>query len=136
MRPLSFVASLLQTPSPVSVTPTTSGLPGANLFQQLLNWLSQAALWGSLASLLIGAAIVGLPVEKAMQAQAAVAADRVRDSTVARIQQQLLALYAAAPPETLSYRVGVLAVHVVMPAPDEAHVQVWQVGTLFAPNAP
>jgi hypothetical protein len=60
MHPLLFIASLLQTPPPVSVTPTTSGLPGANLFQQLLNWLSQAALWGSLASLLIGAAIWGV----------------------------------------------------------------------------
>lgn len=41
----------------VDVTPSTAGLPGASLFQTMLNWLSQAALWGSLASLLIGAAI-------------------------------------------------------------------------------
>jgi hypothetical protein len=53
-------AVLYQAPSPVNVSPTTDGLPGANLFQELLNWLSQAALWGSLASLLVGAAIWGL----------------------------------------------------------------------------
>ena len=28
--------------------------------QQLLNWLSQVALWGSLASILAGAAVYGL----------------------------------------------------------------------------
>ena len=82
------------------------------------------------------AVIVGMPIDKAMQVQSAVATDRVRASTVARIQQQLLALYAAASPETLSYRVGVLAVHVVMTSRDEAHAEVWQVGTLFAPNLP
>jgi hypothetical protein len=47
-------------PTPVQVTPSTAGLPGASLFQNMLNWLSQAALWGALASLLIGAAIWGL----------------------------------------------------------------------------
>ena len=44
----------------VSVTPTSAGMPGAALMQQLLNWLSQVALWGSLASILGGAAIYGL----------------------------------------------------------------------------
>jgi hypothetical protein len=58
--PALLFAVLFQAPPPVSVSPTTNGLPGANLFQELLNWLSQAALWGSLASLLIGAAIWGL----------------------------------------------------------------------------
>jgi hypothetical protein len=47
-------------PPPVNVNPTTDGLPGAALFEKLLNWLSQGALWGSLASLLIGAGIWGL----------------------------------------------------------------------------
>lgn len=46
--------------APVQVSPSTAGLPGASLFQEMLNWLSQAALWGALASLLIGAAIWGL----------------------------------------------------------------------------
>src|SRR6266508_556830 len=52
-------ASPAQT-GPVTVSPSADGLPGASLFQTMLNWLSQAALWGSLASLLVGAAIWGL----------------------------------------------------------------------------
>lgn len=44
----------------VQVQPNADGMPGAALVQQLLNWLSQAALWGSLASVLIGAAVYGL----------------------------------------------------------------------------
>lgn len=35
-------------------------MPGATLAQQLIDWLGQAALWGSLASILIGAAIYGI----------------------------------------------------------------------------
>ena len=44
----------------VSVSPTSAGLPGAPLLQQMLNWLSQLALWGSLASILAGAALYGI----------------------------------------------------------------------------
>ena len=44
----------------VTVSPTSSGMPGAELMQQLLGWLGQIALWGSLASILVGAAIYGL----------------------------------------------------------------------------
>ena len=44
----------------VQVQPSASGMPGAALAQHLLNWLSQLALWGSLASVLIGAALYGL----------------------------------------------------------------------------
>ena len=44
----------------VSVSPTSQGMPGADLISQMLSWLSQLALWGSLASILIGAAIYGL----------------------------------------------------------------------------
>ena len=44
----------------VNATPTSSGMPGAGLLQQLLNWLAQVALWGSLASVLLGAAIYGI----------------------------------------------------------------------------
>ena len=44
----------------VDVAPTTDGLPGADLVQTMLNWLTQIALWGSLASILCGAAIYGL----------------------------------------------------------------------------
>lgn len=44
----------------VTVTPSTTGMPGAALLQQILGWLSQVALWGSLASILAGAAVYGL----------------------------------------------------------------------------
>jgi hypothetical protein len=44
----------------VSVSPTGSGMPGAALIQKLLDWLAQTALWGSLASILAGAAVYGL----------------------------------------------------------------------------
>ena len=44
----------------VTAKPTAEGLPGAPLLQQMINWLDQLALWGSLASVLLGAAIYGL----------------------------------------------------------------------------
>ena len=44
----------------VTSTPSSSGLPGAHLIQEMINWLAQIALWGSLASILLGAAIYGL----------------------------------------------------------------------------
>lgn len=62
-----FVASAVdappaaaQAPAPVEVSPDATGMPGAELIQQMLGWLSQVALWGSLASILIGAAIYGI----------------------------------------------------------------------------
>lgn len=47
----------------VNVNPSTSGMPGADLIQQLLNWAQMLALWGSLGALLIGAAMYGLARE-------------------------------------------------------------------------
>jgi hypothetical protein len=47
----------------VTVTPSAVGLPGADLVQQLLNWTQMIALWGSLAALLVGAAMYGLARE-------------------------------------------------------------------------
>ena len=47
----------------VDVDPSTDGMPGADLIQQLLNWAQMLALWGSLAALLIGAAMYGLARE-------------------------------------------------------------------------
>ncbi len=44
----------------VQAEPSSAGMPGAELIQQMLNWLSQLALWGSLASVLIGAGVYGL----------------------------------------------------------------------------
>ncbi|MEY2472855.1 MAG: hypothetical protein QOK28_2184 [Actinomycetota bacterium] len=46
--------------APVTVTPSSSGMPGAALLEQMLGWLAQIALWGSLASILVGAAVYGL----------------------------------------------------------------------------
>jgi hypothetical protein len=46
--------------SGVTVSPSSVGMPGGALMQQLLNWLGQLALWGSLASILVGAAVYGL----------------------------------------------------------------------------
>lgn len=57
MAPVHLPSGLL---AQVSVSPTSSGMPGAELIQQLLGWLDQIALWGSLASVLVGAAIYGL----------------------------------------------------------------------------
>lgn len=47
----------------VSVTPDSAGMPGAELIQKLLNWSQMLALWGSLAALLVGAAMYGLARE-------------------------------------------------------------------------
>jgi hypothetical protein len=55
MRAVMILAGVV---GDVSVDPTTSGMPGAELIQRLLNWLAQAALWGSLAAILAGAAII------------------------------------------------------------------------------
>lgn len=52
--------SLLGIIAQVDATPTTAGMPGAELLQQMLDWLSQIALWGSLASILLGAALFGI----------------------------------------------------------------------------
>ncbi len=47
----------------VQVTPNSTGMPGAQLVQQLLNWSQMIALWGSLGAVLIGAAMYGLARE-------------------------------------------------------------------------
>ena len=44
----------------VSAEPSADGMPGAALLQQMINWLAQIALWGSLASVLLGAAVYGI----------------------------------------------------------------------------
>lgn len=54
----------------VSVTPNSAGMPGAELIQRLLNWTQMAALWGSLAALLLGAAMYGLAREGGAYANA------------------------------------------------------------------
>lgn len=47
----------------VEVSPDSSGMPGAELVQRLLNWSQMVALWGSLGALLVGAAMYGLARE-------------------------------------------------------------------------
>jgi hypothetical protein len=47
----------------VDVSPNSTGMPGAELIQKLLNWSQMLALWGSLGALLIGAAMYGLARE-------------------------------------------------------------------------
>jgi len=56
-RPVLAVMGVL---AQVNVTPDANGLPGGALAQKVLNWTSQIALWGSLASLLVGAAVWGI----------------------------------------------------------------------------
>ena len=53
---LAFMTFLGQ----VTVAPSSDGMPGGALAQKVLNWTDQVALWGSLASLLIGAAVWGV----------------------------------------------------------------------------
>ena len=55
-----MVSTLVVVLADVSVRPSTAGMPGAALIQQLLDWLAQLALWGSLASILAGAAVYGI----------------------------------------------------------------------------
>src|SRR5436309_4717074 len=76
----------------VSVDPTSTGLPGASLIQQLLNWLAQVALWGSLASILAGAAVYGLSQNAGNYA----GAYRGKQLAVAGVVGALLAGVAAA----------------------------------------
>ncbi len=47
----------------VNVSPTSAGMPGAAFVAKLLNWLCQAALWGSAASILIGGGVYGISRE-------------------------------------------------------------------------
>ena len=44
----------------VEVTPTTDGFPGGPMIQKMINWVGQFGLWGSLASILVGAGIWGV----------------------------------------------------------------------------
>jgi len=44
----------------VNANPSASGLPGADFLQRLIDWTAQIGLWGSLAAMLLGAAMFGL----------------------------------------------------------------------------
>ncbi len=56
----SPVLALVSLVAQVEANPSSAELPGGALFQKVLNWTMQIALWGSLASLLIGAAVWGI----------------------------------------------------------------------------
>ena len=57
------MASMLGVLADVTVSPSSAGMPGANLIQKLLNWTQMLALWGSLGALLAGAAMYGIARE-------------------------------------------------------------------------
>ncbi len=57
------MTALVNVIAQVTVRPSSDGMPGADLVQQLLNWGQMVALWGSLAALLVGAAMYGLARE-------------------------------------------------------------------------
>ena len=44
----------------VNANPNANGLPGAGFVQRLIDWTAQVGLWGSLAAMLIGAALFGM----------------------------------------------------------------------------
>ena len=44
----------------VEVTPTSQDFPGGQMMQKMINWAGQFGLWGSVASLLVGAGIWGV----------------------------------------------------------------------------
>ena len=71
----------------VGATPSTDGMPGAALIEKLLGWLAQIALWGSLASILVGAAAWGL----SQQSGYATGASRGRTLALAGVVGALLA---------------------------------------------
>ena len=62
--------SLLYVLGQVDVDPDSTGMPGAELIQKLLNWTQMLALWGSLGALLVGAAMYGLARETSGYQQA------------------------------------------------------------------
>jgi hypothetical protein len=67
---LSAYGGVVPVVGQVKVTPTTRGLPGGDLAQQLLDWLAQGALWGCLAALLIGGLVWGLSARAGNSMQA------------------------------------------------------------------
>jgi len=44
----------------VDANPTSKGLPGAGFMQRVIDWTAQIGLWGSLATILVGATMFGV----------------------------------------------------------------------------
>jgi hypothetical protein len=78
---------LVRVVADVGATPSSDGMPGAVLIEKLLGWLAQIALWGSLASILVGAAAWGL----SQQSGYATGASRGRTLALAGVVGALLA---------------------------------------------
>ena len=57
---LMFIGKFIQQ---VDADPSSAGMPGGELIQQLLDWAMMVALWGSLGAILVGAAMYGLARE-------------------------------------------------------------------------
>ena len=57
---LMFIGRFVQE---VDADPSSVGMPGGELIQQLLDWAMMVALWGSLGAILVGAAMYGLARE-------------------------------------------------------------------------
>ena len=58
--PTPVVATAGAVLAQVEVTPTSQDFPGGSMMQKMINWAGQFGLWGSVASLLIGAGIWGI----------------------------------------------------------------------------
>ncbi|HYZ99350.1 MAG TPA: hypothetical protein VE575_11405 [Acidimicrobiales bacterium] len=56
---LAVLASQVAVAQDVEADPTSSGLPGGQAVQTLLNWLAQGGLWASLAAILAGGGMYG-----------------------------------------------------------------------------
>jgi len=56
---VAVVATSRPAGAQVEVTPTNAGLPGAGVFQAVLNWGSQIALWACVGAFLAGAGYWG-----------------------------------------------------------------------------
>jgi hypothetical protein len=57
---VSLVVTVAQVLGQVSANPSGNGLPGASFVQRLIDWTAEVGLWGSLAAILLGAAMFGL----------------------------------------------------------------------------
>lgn len=55
-----MVIQILLADAKITVNPTSVGLPAGEFVATLLNWLAQVALWGAVASLLLGGAVWGV----------------------------------------------------------------------------
>jgi hypothetical protein len=94
------------------------------------------ALAAAVAYAQFAEAAVGNSVDDVVAAQEAMASDASRAALVASTRQKLEALYAVYPPDSLSYRVAVVAAKVTIVDPDSCRIDLWQVTVLGVVNGP